>query len=504
MSSQITLSVSNSLEGIEADALILGVYSSKDGATLAPSSLPAEALEGLQEILEDLGITGAADQVYRLPGTEDTDTNLLILTGLGAKSEDALTAANALRYGVGSAVRQLSGLESVIVDVPATTSQEMAAIAEGITFGAFTDAQLKVNSADSVKEPISSAVIITDCAADEVEPALERALVLGEAVHHTRVLVNTPPSHLYPETFAQKAEERVEGLANVSVRVFEPAELEAEGFGGIMGVGKGSERGPRFVEVKYAPAEGASTIALVGKGITFDSGGLSIKPGASMMTMKCDMAGAASVLNAVAAAAELELPVGVTAYLCLAENMPSGTATRPEDVLTMRGGTTVEVLNTDAEGRLVMADGLAYASEKQPDVILDVATLTGAQMIALGTRTSAVMGDETIREEIIAAATAAGEDFWPMPLPAHLRSGLNSQVADLKNIGSRFGGMLSAGLFLKEFVGSTEDGDIPWAHLDIASPAFNEESPFGFTPKEGTGHSVATLLSFIEARAKQA
>lgn len=503
MTSQITLSVANSgLDALEADVLILGVYAGEEGATLAPSSLPADTVEGIESVLENLGVTGAADQVYRLPGIEEADTNLLVLTGLGPKSEDALATANALRYGVGSAVRQLAGNESVIIDLPISSVADLAAVAEGVTFGAFADAQLKTTSADKVKQPVSSAVLVTSICAEDAEPALERALILGEAVQHTRVLVNTPPSHLYPETFAQEAVDRVAGLEAVSVRVFEPAELEAEGFGGIMGVGKGSERGPRFVEVKYAPKSASSSIALVGKGITFDSGGLSIKPGASMMTMKCDMAGAASVLNAVAATAELELPIAVTAYLCLAENMPSGGATRPEDVLTMRGGTTVEVLNTDAEGRLVMADGLAYASEQEPDLVLDVATLTGAQMIALGTRTSAVMGDEAIRTEIVEAATAAGEDFWPMPLPAHLRSGLDSQVADLKNIGSRFGGMLSAGLFLKEFVGSKGDAQIPWAHLDIASPAFNEESAFGFTPKEGTGHSVATLLKFIETHAQ--
>ncbi|MBM7050719.1 MULTISPECIES: leucyl aminopeptidase [unclassified Rothia (in: high G+C Gram-positive bacteria)] len=501
--SELTLSVSSKdLESLEADALVLGVYSHKEGAYLADSSLSDETRESIESVLDDLGITGSADQVYRLPGIEDVETRCVVLTGLGTQHEDALAASNALRYGVGSAVRQLAGIESIIVDVPVSSTEDLAAVAEGIALGAFTDAQLKVTSADSVKQPVSSAVILTDISVDDAEAALERALVLGEAVHHTRVLVNTPPSHLYPETFAQAAQDRVEGLSNVSVRVFEPSELEAEGFGGIMGVGRGSERGPRFVEVKYAPSDAKSTVALVGKGITFDSGGLSIKPGAAMMTMKCDMAGAASVLNAVAAVAELKLPVAVTAYLCLAENMPSGTATRPEDVLTMRGGTTVEVLNTDAEGRLVMADGLAYASEQNPDVILDVATLTGAQMIALGTRTSAVMGDESVRQEVVEAARAAGEDFWPMPMPAHLRSGLNSQVADLKNIGSRFGGMLSAGLFLKEFVGSRDEQSIPWAHLDIASPAFNEESPFGFTPKEGTGHSVATLLAFVEARAQ--
>lgn len=502
MTSEITLSVASSgADAIDADALVLGVYSSSEGASLAPSFLSAQTVEGLEAVLEDLGISGAADQVYRLPGVEDSAAKIVVLTGLGERSEDAATRANALRYGVGSAARQLAGCENIVVAVPTEDVDDVAAVAEGIAFGAFTDSQLKEKSAEKVKAPVSSAVIITDVEADAASSALERALILGEAVHHTRVLVNTPPSHLYPETFAQQAIERVKDLDDVSVRVFEPEELEAEGFGGIMGVGKGSSRGPRFVEVKYAPQNASTSVALVGKGITFDSGGLSIKPGAAMMTMKCDMAGAASVLNAVAAVAELGLPIGATAYLCLAENMPSGSATRPEDVLTMRGGTTVEVLNTDAEGRLVMADGLAYASEQNFDVILDVATLTGAQMIALGTRTSAVMGDDAIRQQIVDAAEAAGEDFWPMPLPAHLRPALDSQVADLKNIGSRFGGMLSAGIFLKEFVGSTVEGQIPWAHLDIASPAFNEESAFGFTPKEGTGQSVPTLVKFLETRA---
>ena len=250
--------------------------------------------------------------------------------------------------------------------------------------------------------------------------------------------------------------------------------------------------------VKYVPENPKAHVALVGKGITFDSGGNSLKPAASMMTMKCDMAGAAAVLNAVVASAELEVPVAVTGYLCLAENMPGGHALRPEDVITMRDGRTVEVLNTDAEGRLVMADGIALASEAKPDVILDIATLTGAAMAALGLRTAALLGDEEIRERVQAAGASAGEAYWPMPLESYLRKSLDSQVADIKNIGSRFGGALTAGLFLKEFVGE----GIPWAHLDIAGPAFNEEAPYGYTPKEGTGFGTATLVNFIQSYAK--
>lgn len=215
-----------------------------------------------------------------------------------------------------------------------------------------------------------------------------------------------------------------------------------------------------------------------------------------MEAMKSDMAGAAAVLHTVVAAAKLGLPVAVTGWLCLAENMPSGTAQRPSDVLTIRGGTTVEVLNTDAEGRLVMADGLVAALEEKPDVVLDIATLTGAQVVALGHRVSAVMGTEDARAQVVDAATASGELFWPMPLPDELRAGLKSKVADIANIGERWGGMLSAGVFLREFVGES-----PWAHLDIAGPAFNERTAHDYTPVGGTGVGVRTLLAFVESRA---
>jgi leucyl aminopeptidase len=204
------------------------------------------------------------------------------------------------------------------------------------------------------------------------------------------------------------------------------------------------------------------------------------------------------VLGTVLAAARLRLRVAVTGWLWLAEDMPSGTAQRPSDVITLRGGKTVEVLNTDAEGRLVLADGLVAAIEEGPDVVLDVATLTGAQMVALGARVSAVMGTDDVRDEVVGAAGRAGEQFWPMPLPAELRESLSSKVADIANIGERHGGMLVAGLFLKDFVGST-----PWAHLDIAGPAFNESSAFGYTPVGGTGVAVRTLLGLVEARAEK-
>ena len=307
--------------------------------------------------------------------------------------------------------------------------------------------------------------------------------------------MNTPPNVLFPESFADRARALAKGT-KVKVSVLEESELRAGGYGGLIGVGQGSERGPRLVKVSYSPAKPAAHYALVGKGITFDSGGLSIKPAAGMETMKSDMAGAAAVLHTVIAAAELGLGVAVTGWLALAENMPSGTAQRPSDVITIRGGKTVEVLNTDAEGRLVLADALVAAGEEKPDLIVDIATLTGAQMVALGNQVSAVMGTDDAREQVVAAADAAGEQMWPMPLPQQLRSSLESTVADVANIGERFGGMLVAGLFLREFV-----GEYPWAHIDIAGPSFNSGKPRHYEPEGGTGAGVRTLLTLLERAA---
>jgi leucyl aminopeptidase len=319
-----------------------------------------------------------------------------------------------------------------------------------------------------------------------------------------RDLVNTSPSDLYPATFADEALRVTEGLP-VEVTVLDEEQLADGGYGGLLGVGKGSARPPRLVRLDYAPDGARGHVALVGKGITFDSGGLSIKPAAGMEDMKSDMAGAAAVLATVAAAARLGVPVRVSGWLALAENMPSGTAQRPSDVLTIRGGRTVEVLNTDAEGRLVLADAIVAACETGPDLVVDVATLTGAQVVALGRRVSAVMAnDDALRERLVRVAGEAGELLWPMPLPGELRASLDSAVADIANIGERFGGMLVAGVFLSEFVGTRGNGDgggdsnIPWAHLDIAGPAYNGQTAHGYTPKGGTGIMVRTLVRLLE------
>jgi len=300
---------------------------------------------------------------------------------------------------------------------------------------------------------------------------------------------------LGPDDMARIAAE-VADEAGLQAQILDEKALADGGYGGILGVGRGSARPPRLVRLAYAHPEADKTVVFVGKGITFDTGGLSLKPTESMDWMKSDMGGAGAVLGALRAIGLLKPKVNVVGYLPLAENMPGGTAQRPSDVLTIYGGKTVEVLNTDAEGRLVLADAIVRAGEDSPHLLVDVATLTGAQLVALGTRTTGVMAnDDEVRTKVVEAANRVGEPSWPMPLPAELRKGLDSAVADIANISNeRWGGMLVAGVFLKEFV---PDG-VRWAHLDIAGPAFNKGEPYGEVPKGGTGAATRTLVQIAE------
>jgi leucyl aminopeptidase len=327
--------------------------------------------------------------------------------------------------------------------------------------------------------------------AEGAEAATGRAQALAAAMTLVRDLINTSPLHLYPETFAAEAA-RVAGAAGLDLEVLDAEALASGGYGGITGVGQGSMHPPRLVRLGYRQPDATKTVVFVGKGITFDSGGLSLKPPKAMETMKSDMSGAAAVLGALQAIAALGPKVNVVGYLAMAENMPGSTAQRPSDVITIFGGKTVEVLNTDAEGRLVMADALARSAEDSPDLVIDVATLTGAQVVALGQRIAGVMGsDDDVASAIAEAARRAGEQAWPMPLPPEMRKGLDSPVADIANVsGDRSGGMLVAGLFLREFV---PEG-VRWAHVDIAGPAFHEGEPYGYIAKGGTGAAVRMLV----------
>ena len=480
------------LETIEADVLIIAAQRSDDGPRLLTDN---PALAGMQPSLALVGITGTADELTRLPLAGFAAKSLAVI-GVGS----GRLGANELRAAAGAATRQLRGVASVAIAFPTADEAEVLATLEGAAIGAYLYTEHRVDSLAATKLPPATITVVGAAPA----PVVDRATVVATAMNTVRDLVMSPPSHLYPETFAAAAE-TLAASTTVSVEVLREDELLSGGFGGLLAVGGGSARPPRMVKLSYSPAGASKHLALVGKGITFDTGGLALKPPAGMVGMKYDMTGAATVLGVVLAASTLELPIRITGWMCLAENMPSGSATRPNDVLTIRGGKTVENLNSDAEGRLVLADGLVAASEENPDAIIDVATLTGAARIALGNRYGGVMGDEELVTRLVATATAVGETFWPMPLPAELRAMLNSEIADIANVkpGNTAGGMLIAGVFLKEFIGSTGEGEdkrpIPWAHLDIAGPANNEGGGWGYTGTGPTGVAVRTLIALTEA-----
>jgi leucyl aminopeptidase len=345
------------------------------------------------------------------------------------------------------------------------------------------------------REGVKAIVLVSSAAKNPlVLDAIDRAEIVSNFVNETRNLANTAPGHLPPAEVAKYAT----GLAKelkLNIEVLDEKMLKRKGFGGIVGVGQGSVNPPRLIRIEYRPLKPVAHIAFVGKGITFDTGGISIKPHLGMHEMKADMAGAAAVINAIAAIAELKIPVSITTYAACAENMPSGSAQRPGDVVTAYGGRTVEVLNTDAEGRLVLMDALVYAQEAKPDLVIDVATLTAAAVIALGRRIAAVMANsDDLRNHVVDAATRSGESMWPLPLPSEYRPKLDSAVADIANIAEPIGSALYGGLFLQEFIKPGQK----WAHLDIAAPAFNSEGPFDYTPKGATGSAVRTLVTIAE------
>ncbi|MCW2569987.1 MAG: putative cytosol aminopeptidase [Frankiales bacterium] len=485
---------------VKADALVVAVAKGSKGqlVLVSPTDEVAKALgKGFVAALTGLGATGKAEEVTRIGNFGGKGPAVVVAVGLGAEvAKGASYDGEALRRAAGAAIRALAGTGKVAVALPAGTPDAVRAVAEGAVLGGYTFTKYRYSSADDHKPPVDEIVVLVPNAKDkETKAALRRADVVSRAVMLTRDLVNTPPSDLHPAELAEIA--RVEGSkAGLTVEVLEEKALRKGGFGGILGVGQGSDAPPRLVHLTYKGGRGTKTkVALVGKGITFDSGGLSLKPAAAMEEMKMDMGGAAAVIATMRAIAELGLKVNVEAWIPMAENMPSGAAIRPSDVLSMRSGLRVEVTNTDAEGRLILADAIARAGEDRPEVILDIATLTGAQIVALGARTTAVMAnDDDLRSSVVEAAGRAGEPSWAMPLPPELRKGLDSEIADLVNSGPREGGMLTAGIFLKEFV---PDG-VRWAHLDIAGPAYNSAAAYGYTPHGGTGAGVRTFVQFLE------
>jgi leucyl aminopeptidase len=439
------------------------------------------------------GFEGKLGETMAVPGG---DGPTVVAVGLG---DPAKLDADALRRAAAAFARAAwkderaattlvaAAVESGRLDVAAAAQ----AVAEGAALGAYRFTRYKADPKAPRLESFTAVGPETDGAGTA---GFDRGVRLAAAVAMARDLVNEPAGTLTPQALADKAAEVVEREGGLSLTVLDEAAIAVERLGGLLGVAAGSDQPPRLIELVYEPPNPRGTLALVGKGITFDSGGLSIKPAEAMETMKTDMSGAAAVLAAMSVLPSLEPSVRVIAIIPATENLLGGRATKPGDVLHIRNGKTVEVLNTDAEGRLVLADGLSLAVEAGVDAIVDVATLTGACMVALGKRIAGLMGnDDGWRAQVQAAAERAGEPVWPLPLPSQYRKHIDSDVADLKNIGGRWGGALTAGLFLEEFVGS-----VPWAHLDIAGPARSDEDDC-YISKGGTGFGVRTLVELIMA-----
>jgi leucyl aminopeptidase len=478
-----------------ADAVVVGAWKHSRGVTLADGADDVGTAFGrsLRPLLSTLGFTGKAGDVARVPSGGRTASPLLVFVGMGEKPGDRAAEVLAVRRAAGVAARSTANAASVALALPAADAGLVRNVLEGYLLGGYAFSRYQSKTPD--KRAGSVTVLSPVARRQESVAAFADAQVVAPAVNAVRDWVNTPAGDLTPPAFADEITRAAKGT-KVKVTVLDDAALEKLGCGGLLGVGGGSSAPPRLVELRYSPSTAVAHLALVGKGITFDSGGLSIKTAAGMETMKCDMAGAATITQATLAIARLGLPVRVTAYACLAENMVSGTSMRPGDVLTIYGGKTVEVLNTDAEGRLVLADGLVRATEQEPDVIVDVATLTGHMMVALGNRVGAAFGSDEVVEPLVAAARESGEKYWPMPMPQDVVDRVRgSKIADIaQHDWNRWGGGLFAAAFLREFT----DGR-PWAHLDIAGPAFNNGAATGHWPPGGTGFALTTLVDYARA-----
>ena len=490
----ITFSVSSQgPDAVRAGMLAVPVFAERE---LGPGAdVVDRALDGrLGTFMAEAGFSGKPGETIAVPA-DGLGAGLALLVGVGARDE--VTTAT-LRRAAAAVARRATKLTAVATTLASAAPERVDdadavyAVAEGLALGSYQFLNYKTKD-----EPTElRRAILVGAAGKPVKDALERVHVVTAAVSWARDLVNEPSGTKSPAEFAAAARKLLAG-SGVRVTVLTDAQIKAQRMGGVVGVGQGSSRPPRFVKAVYEPPGGRArgTLALVGKGVVFDTGGISIKPADGMEAMKTDMGGAAAVLGAMSTLKALGVKHRVVAYTPMVENMPSGTAIRPGDVLRIRDGQTVEVLNTDAEGRLILADALAWAVDEKVDAIVDLATLTGACVVALGEKVAGLMGnDDEWSAQVRAAADRAGEPVWPLPLPAEYKKQLDSEVADLRNIGiNRYGGALTAGIFLESFV-----GDVPWVHLDIAGPA-RAGADDGELSRGGTGFGVRTLAELARS-----
>ncbi len=487
--------IRRSLATVEAEILAIGLFDGDAGLPAALEETPLAATLG--RLIEAKDLSRAVGDVVPLLGLTGTGLAAvsLVAFGLGAREKFDAGAAFSAGVAVGKKLAiRARGHVAVAVPEGGELGPIASAVAEGVVVGT---RGIDLRKAERARHPFETLSIVGPADAPaSFEDAVRRGEVVGHAVNLARDLANTPPAEKTPTALAARAREAGES-AGLKVTVWDESRIRSERFGGLIGVAAGSEEPPAFLILEHRAGGDAPTLALVGKGVTFDSGGLSLKPSASMEDMKADMTGAAVVLAAMTAVARLEIRTNVVGYLAITENMINGRAMRLGDVLTIRNGKTIEILNTDAEGRLILADALSYAAEQEPARILDLATLTGACLVALGPKIAGLFSnDDTFAAEVAVASKATGERAWRLPLDEDFLDLIKSGVADLKNVGGKWGGAVSAAKFLEQFVAGR-----PWVHLDIAGPSW-AESDGPTRDAGGTGCFVRTLVSLVEASAR--
>ncbi|MFN2589509.1 MAG: leucyl aminopeptidase, partial [Actinomycetota bacterium] len=480
---------------VSADLLIVPFL---EGGKPGPGfDVVAEALDtDLRRVLRDNQVTGRPGDSFPIPALGRISARNILLVGVGPRGEAGPGLVRQAIQRVAGRVSRFARVATTLPQLGDDPEESAHAFAEGLLLGAYRFDRYKqqpLDDASKKQSRLAKATVLAERrVAGPMKAGLERGRIYAEATNWARDLVNAPALDATPDFLAREAK-NMAALGGLGCKIWTKSMLEKAGFGGVLGVAAGSANEPRLIELTYRGGANGPTIAITGKGITFDSGGLSIKPADGMETMKDDMGGAAAALAAMHGVARLKPNVNVIAAIPSAENMPGGSAIRPGDVLRHYGGKTSEVLNTDAEGRLILADALAYLAEKKPAAIIDAATLTGAAMVALGNDLWAVIGsDRDLIQGLLDAGASEGEPGWELPLWTDYRRKIESSIADVKNIGDRWGGAITAALFLKEFV-----GDVPWAHIDVAGPAFVSAAERDW-PRGATGSPARTLIRYIE------
>lgn len=482
------------LTSVEVDLLVVPVAGTDFARDPTIAQLD-EALSGeLLRIAKHEDFSGKRGQSLQLHTFGKLAAKKLRVVSLAGKDKEL--SLEQCRSGGTHIARALRDVKTLAVVAPSSDPEQLQALIEGMLLGHYRYTEYLTGSRKP-KVEVRATILTRDKPQAAEREALTAATSVAEAVNLARDLVNHPPNHMTASALANEAK-RAAREAGLRCTVWGKADIERRGMTLLSAVNAGSTEEPRFIHLSYVPSarRKVAKLVFVGKGLTFDSGGLSIKPGKSMETMKCDMAGGAATIAIVMAAAKLKLPVEVHGIVPSTDNVIGGASMKPGDIYRTLDGKTVEVLNTDAEGRLILADALTYARELQPTVLVDHATLTGACMVALGQwRAGLYATDDGLRDKYMAAAKRAGEAYWPLPLDEDLKETIKSPIADLKNTGDGYGGSIAAALFLREFV-----GEVPWIHLDIAGPAYLS-SPHGISPKGGTGFGVRTALEFIKSYA---